>query len=201
MNLLCEAGLEMQTFIHNQKWKFCFIGGIALIRWGEIRMTRDLDISLSVDFGDEKKYIQKLLEHFRPRISDAFQFALDNRVLLLESSNKIPVDIAIAGFPFEQEMIDRGSFFLFQPECALITCTAEDLIVLKAFASRNKDWFDIESILDKQGLMIDLNYIKSRLLPLCELKEEPEIMEKLNQYLKTSYHDYDINAQGGQYVI
>jgi len=188
MNLLCESGLEMQTFIQNQKWKFCFIGGIAVIRWGEIRMTRDLDISLSVAFGDEKQYIQKLLKRFRPRIKDAFQFALDNRVLLVKSSNNVPVDIAIAGFPFEQEMIERGSLFLFQPECALMTCSAEDLIILKAFANRDKDWFDIESIIDKQGMNIDTEYIKSHLIPLCELKEEPEIMERFNQYLKTSNH-------------
>ena len=146
MNLLCESGLEMQTFIHNEGWEFCFIGGLAVIRWGEIRMTQDIDISLSVDFGYEEKYLNILLKHFRSRISDAFDFALNNRVLLLKASNNVPVDIAIAGFPFEKEMIKRGSLFLFQPDCPLMTCSAEDLIFLKAFANRNKDWSDIESI-------------------------------------------------------
>jgi len=183
MNFLCESGLEIQNFMQNQGWEFCFIGGLAVIRWGEIRMTQDIDISLSVDFGKEEMYLKVLLKHFRSRISDAFEFALNHRVLLLKASNNIPVDIAIAGFPFEKEMIKRGSLFLFQPDCALMTCSVEDLIILKAFANRNKDWSDIESIIDKQGKNIDVKYINERLFPLCELKEEPEIMDQLNAML------------------
>ena len=38
MNLLCESGLEMQNFMQSQEWEFCFIGGLAVIRWGEIRL-------------------------------------------------------------------------------------------------------------------------------------------------------------------
>jgi hypothetical protein len=183
MNLLCESGLEMQNFMQSQEWEFCFIGGLAVIRWGEIRMTQDIDMSLSVDFGNEEMYLKILLKHFRSRIADAFEFALNNRVLLLTASNNVPVDIAMAGFPFEKEMIQRGSLFLFQPACSLMTCSAEDLIILKAFANRYKDWSDIESIIDKQGNTIDVNYINERLFPLCELKEEPEIMDRLNNLL------------------
>ncbi len=29
MNLLCESALEMQTFMQNEGWEFCFIGGLA----------------------------------------------------------------------------------------------------------------------------------------------------------------------------
>jgi len=183
MNLLCESGLELQNFMDEQRWKFCFIGGLAVIRWGEIRMTQNIYISLSVEFGDEEKYLKTLLKHFNSRIKDAFDFALTNRVLLLKASNNVPVDIAIAGFPYETEMIKRATFFLFQPECSLITCSAEDLIILKAFANRNKDWTDIESIIIKQNNKLDYNYITSRLFPLCELKEEPEIMDRLNNLI------------------
>ena len=179
MNLLCESGLEMQDFMQNQGWEFCFIGGIAVLRWGEIRMTQDIDISLFVEFGDEKKYLKIILKQFRSRIPDAFDFALNNRVLLLKASNNVPVDIAIAGFPFEKEMINRSSLFLFQPNCALKTCSAEDLIILKAFANRNKDWSDIESIIVKQGNNLNAKYIDERLRPLSDLKEEPEIMDRL----------------------
>jgi len=179
MNLLCESGLEMQNFIQNQGWIFCFIGGLAVLRWGEIRMTQDIDISLFIEFGDEEKYLKKILKHFRSRIPDAFDFALNHRVLLLKASNNVPVDIAIAGFPFEKEMINRSSLFLFQPDCALKTCSAEDLIILKAFANRNKDWSDIESIIVKQGNNLNVKYINERLRPLSDLKEEPEIMDRI----------------------
>ena len=80
-------------------------------------------------------------------------------------------------------MIKRGSLFLFQPDCPLMTCSAEDLIFLKAFANRNKDWSDIESIIVKQGNKLNVKYINKQLFPLCELKEEPEIMDRLNDLL------------------
>src|SRR3989339_800683 len=55
MNSLFNAALEFQNFIKLRNWDFCFIGGLAVIRWGEVRMTRDIDISILADFGDEEK--------------------------------------------------------------------------------------------------------------------------------------------------
>jgi hypothetical protein len=80
---------------------------------------------------------------------------------------------------FEEEMIRRATPFLFAPECFLKTCSAEDLIILKAFADRAKDWGDIESIVLRQGSSLDTGYILGQLTPLCDLKESPEIIEKL----------------------
>lgn len=39
MNPLFQAGLELQVFFEAKGWPFCFIGGLAVIRWGEMRMT------------------------------------------------------------------------------------------------------------------------------------------------------------------
>ena len=102
-----------------------------------------------------------------------------NRVLLLLASNGVAVDISLAGLPFEQEMIERATSLSYSPDCSLVTCSAEDLIILKAFADRTKDWMDIEGILIRQNPGLDFNYIIERLTPLCELKEAPEIVEKL----------------------
>ena len=121
---------------------------------------------------------------FRSRISNAKDFALTNRVLLLLASNGVAVDISLAGLAFEQEMIERATSFSYSPDCSLITCSAEDLIILKAFADRTKDWTDIEGILIRQDPGLDFNYIIEQLTPLCELKEAPEIVEKLRHLVE-----------------
>ena len=41
MNPLCQAGLKLQEFMQGKEWPFCFIGGLAVIRWREVRMTQD----------------------------------------------------------------------------------------------------------------------------------------------------------------
>jgi len=64
MNPLFDAAMEIQNFIQNRKWAFCFIGGLAVIRWGEIRMTQDIDLCLLSGFGEEEKYIEEILKSF-----------------------------------------------------------------------------------------------------------------------------------------
>ena len=36
-NRLLEAAQEIQQFCQSRNWRFCFIGGIAVQRWGEAR--------------------------------------------------------------------------------------------------------------------------------------------------------------------
>jgi len=76
MNPLFEAALQFQSFFERQKWPFCFIGGLTVRRWGEVRMTQDIDVSLFVGFGEEEKYIRTLLQPFDSMISNAFDYAI-----------------------------------------------------------------------------------------------------------------------------
>jgi len=166
-------------------WPFCFIGGLAVIRWGEMRITQDIDLCLQCGFGNEETRISSLLSHFSSRISDGENFARRYRVLLLVASNHVAIDVTLSGIPFEVEMIQRASRFAFSDTCDLITCSADDLVVLKAFADRTRDWMDVETIVQRQGDRLDQRAILSRLQPLCEAKEQPEIIKKLKRLFQT----------------
>jgi len=183
MNPLFEAAREFQVSFERHNWSFCFIGGLAVIRWGEVRMTRDIDVSLYAGYGEEHKYITPMLEAFSSRISDALQFALTNRVLLLSATNRVPVDIVLAGLDYEWNMVQRSSLFEFAPNCFLRTCSPDDLIVLKAFADRPVDWADIEGIIARSGDRLDRKYILENITPLAEAKETPQIIGKVKQLM------------------
>ncbi len=176
---LFQVALDLQQFLLKQGWRFCFIGGLALQRWGEPRVTRDIDCTLLTGFSSEEAYIRVLLNRYAARISDAGRFAVQNRVLLLCSESGIGIDIALGGIEFETSVVNRATDFLFLPGIRLRTCSAEDLIVLKAFADRRRDWADIEGILQRQEGLLDWDYIYCQLVPLCELKETPEIVATL----------------------
>jgi hypothetical protein len=64
---------------------------------------------------------------------------------------------------------------------SLITCSAEDLLVHKCFANRDKDWLDVDGILARQWNKLNLKLVRTELKPLAELKEEPEIIARLEQ--------------------
>ena len=179
MNDLIQAAAEVQTLCQAQGWQFCFIGGRALQRWSDPRETVDVDVSLFAGFGEIERYIEVLLQHFEPRISDAFAFAKERRVLLLHSSKGVGIDVSLAALSYEALVIQRASYFDYPPGIPLLTCSAEDLIVLKAFAGRAQDWVDIERTIVRQTGKLDWEYIREQLRPLAELKEAPEIVDQL----------------------
>lgn len=176
---LFDTAEELQSFFFGRKWKFCFIGGLALQRWGEPRVTQDVDCTLYTGFDNEESFVSELTERYASRIDNAEEFALANRVLLLQSKSGIGIDIALGGIPYERGVVDRSSDFEFLPSIVLRTCSAEDLIILKAFADRTRDWADIEGILLRYGADLEWKLIYSELQPLCELKESPRIVERL----------------------
>ena len=183
---LLQAALEIQQFFEEKHWQFALIGGLAILRWGKPRTTLDVDGTLLTMFVDDEFYVDGLLARFTSRIPDAKAFALQHRVMLLTASNGIALDISLGGLPFEQQLVERSSLFEYEKNYILRTCSAEDLIVLKAFAARDKDWADVHSVLVRQKECLDTNYICENLTPLCELKGSPEIMVKLEQLLKTT---------------
>ena len=176
---LFRLAAELQDICRRQQWPFCFIGGIAVQRWGEPRVTQDVDMTILTGFGDESSYIDHLLGKFAARVSDAAEFALRNRVLLLQSASGIGIDISLGGLPFEQLVVERASPFEFLPNIALVTCSAEDLVVLKSFADRPRDWVDVENVIARQSSVLDWAYIERSLSPLVEVKESPEILVRL----------------------
>ena len=117
MNQLFQAAKELSDFMSVHRWKFCVIGGLAVIRWGEPRTTLDADLMLLTGFGEEKRYAEPLLEKFEPRIPGALDFALRNRVLLLRASNGKDVDISFGAFPYEESVIRRATGFEFARLC------------------------------------------------------------------------------------
>lgn len=163
--------------------RFCFIGGVAVQRWGEPRFTADADISLLTEFVQDEYWVDILLSRFESRRSDAREFALSRRVLLLKASNNVELDIALGGFPFEVRSIERASVWDLHQGPGIVTCSAEDLVVHKAFASRNIDWIDVEGILMRQGGKLDRRQILEELEPLADLKEDPQIILKLKNLM------------------
>jgi len=182
VNALYEAGKEVSDFLDQNHWRFCIIGGLAVVRWGEPRLTVDVDLSLLTGFGDEERYARALLERFSGRMENAMEFSMEHRVLLLSAGNGRDIDISFGAFPFEEEMIERATPFAFADGAELVTCSAEDLFVLKVFADRSKDWADAESVAIRQNL--DREYIFKHLRPLCELKEAPELVDRADKLLR-----------------
>jgi hypothetical protein len=179
MKSLFRVASQLEGLLAERGWPYCFIGGIALQRWGQPRLTNDIDLTILAGSERELGCVDELLGLYKGRIPDARGFALKNRVLLLVSGEGIAIDVALGQIAFEKRAVSRATRYEFLPGLSLLTCSAEDLVVLKSFADRPRDWADVETIIVRQQGKLDWEYIIEQLGPLCQIKESPQILERL----------------------
>lgn len=170
MTTIFDVAGTVQQVCRAQGWPFCFIGGLAVQRWAEPRATADVDLTVMTGFGGEDPIIRVLLDHFEGRVPQPAAFARQNRVLLLRDESGIGIDVSLGALPYEERVIDRASEHELVAGQPLTLCSAEDLVVLKAFAGRHIDWADVERIASRMEGLLDVDLILDELAPLLEVK-------------------------------
>lgn len=183
-NNILRLAVELGSQLEKLDWPYCIIGGVAVQRWGDPRQTSDVDGMVFAGFGREKIIAAQLLELYESRVENPIEFSVQARIVLLQNDVGTGIDLSLGGLPFERRVVERATFWTVPRHGRILTCTADDLVVLKAFAARPLDWIDVERILMRQGDKLDRKLILEELAELVELKEEPEIMETLTVLFK-----------------
>ena len=182
-NRLLAAAQEIQDFCTKRDFRFCFIGGIAVQRWGESRLTRDAELTVFTGIGDEPIHVDVLLSRFSSRVADGREFALKHRVLLVRASNGIPLDVSLGALAFEEKAVATATMEEIVPGTVLRLCRPGVLVVFKAFAGRPQDWLDIEGIAAKSSALLEWQDIRADLMPLLELKGDTDTLGRLERML------------------
>lgn len=157
---IAEAAAEVAGFLEAQGIPYAIIGGLALQRWGEPRLTRDVDVVVLVGEERFQGFVDDVLERFAPRILDARAFAFRHRVLLVRTGEGIPVDISLGIPGYEEEALGRTQL-LELPSGALVRILGpEDLVIHKCVAGRPRDVEDVEAVLIRQRLRLDLDLVR-----------------------------------------
>lgn len=173
---LMNAVIEAADYFEEKNIPYAIIGGIAVQYWGEPRTTRDVDVQIYLPEEKKEVVFRDILNHFSQRLSDAFQFALTARVLLIESSNGTPIDLTLAVPGFGDFVMARRVKAQIHPDYRpVFIISAEDLIVSKCFAGRPIDSQDVKHILKKNGNKLDLQYIRQWLADFAVFVEEFDI--------------------------
>jgi len=180
VNGILKAAVDVNHTFNSLGYPYCIIGGLALQRWGEPRMTIDIDVTVLSGFGNESVVVQQLLQRFPGRMEDVVSFAEQNRIALLKTDGGVGLDVSLGALPFEERLMERATDWTIPEYGDVRTCSAEDLIVLKSFAARPQDWIDVASVITRNTATLDRKLILAELTPLAELKESPEILDQLN---------------------
>jgi predicted nucleotidyltransferase len=159
------------------------IGGVAVALLVRARATQDIDAVLCMDTNQLESFlVSGGAFGFKPRISNAIEFARTRRVLLLQHQpSGVPVDLSFGVLPFESEMLDRA-ITLTIGSLKIKVPTPEDLIVMKALARRPRDIADIEAIINADP-NLDFERIRYWVREFAATLEMPEIFDDLEKLL------------------
>lgn len=178
MNGQFEAAWQLHQFLTSRHIPYVIIGGVAVQRWGEPRLTRDVDLTVLLPPGREEPMLREIVATFAPRLEDAVAFALEHRVLPVTTRDGGAVDISLGLPGYEEGAVARAVDYELGDGRVVRLCTAEDLIVHKALAGRPRDLEDIEGIVARQAEGLDVEYVRRWLTELGRVAEDREIVAR-----------------------
>jgi hypothetical protein len=161
------------------------IGGIAVIARGVPRQTVDIDATVAAADLDLEHVMATLATHqITPRIADALDFARARQVLLLRHvPSGTPLEVSLAWLPFEMDALARATVVDFGGVWIRVA-TAEDLIVLKAVAWRDRDRGDIERLLLLYRTEVNFARVRALIGEFGAAIDEPERLDEFNALVR-----------------
>lgn len=183
LSSILPALRDLSRWFENTQTPYLVIGGVAVSLIARPRLTKDVDSVVLIDQAAWADFVESGAGWgFVPRIADAVEFARRSRVLLMaHQPSRTNLDISLAGLPFEAEAIDRGVPFQ-APGFAIRLPRVEDLIIMKAVASRAIDLADIDTILNIHP-RVDRRRILRWVRDFAATLETPELIEPLERLL------------------
>lgn len=138
---------------------YMVIGGQAVLRYGEPRNTRDIDITLGIDV-DRHDEIRRLTNGlgFEPVIKDVEVVRQTRLFVVAERSTGIRIDFIYSFTPYEKEAIRRAVDERIDNVDVRIA-SVEDVIIHKLFAGRPLDIEDVKGILRRTD-SVDEKYLR-----------------------------------------
>ena len=181
MNLQFETAWRLHTFLSARRIPYAIIGGIAVQRWGQPRLTRDVDLTILLPRGGEEATLREIVASFPARIEDAVSFALEHRVLPVDVPGGSEADISLGLPGYEEHVIARAVGYDLGDGREVHLCSAEDLVIHKALAGRPQDMLDIEGVVARRGAAVDVAYVRQWLEELARLSDDPEVTARFER--------------------
>ena len=185
---LIEALAALTRALERSGREYMLIGGLAVIARGVPRDTDDIDATVwaaELDLHDLLGLLRE--EQIAGRIPDLEAFARHSQVLLLQHQpTKTPLEISLAWLPFEKEAMARAET-LRLGEASVPVALAEDLVLYKVVAWRDRDRADVERLLVAHRGSIDLDRVRDLVRQFAEALEEPQRVEEFESLVRRVY--------------
>ncbi len=150
-----------------------------------------MDITVLVTSKDLESFVDAVLARFQARIPDAREFALRHRVLLIQAENGVPIDLSLGIPGYEEEALHRAVEVNFPGVGKLRLIGPEDLIIHKCVAGRPRDIEDVEGILIRQRMQLDLDLVRRWLAEFREVVDSHDPLALFEEAVKRAQQSLD----------
>ena len=159
MDKLIESLVALQTQLGQAGIQSAAVGAIALSVWGEPRLTRDVDVKVMLQRQDAARLLEIIAADYVALLPDPLVSLRRTGILFVQDRWSTRLDLLLADTSFDMEAIRRSVPVELQPEATVQVCTAEDLIIYKLVSTRPRDHADAESVIHRQGNLLDDDYV------------------------------------------
>jgi len=160
--------------------RYAIVGGLAVSVWAIPRATRDVD--LYADLKDsQRQNVQKELEDHGFEVP-AMAAELEQYGVFRSRSRRdgVFLDIFSAVGPLGQAILDRRQRIMLEGR-AIWLISPEDLVLLKAFSERERDFEDLVSLFRHAAAKLDMPYVARWAKELDEGIGSDEVSERIER--------------------
>ncbi|MFN3690448.1 MAG: DUF6036 family nucleotidyltransferase [Fimbriimonadales bacterium] len=164
--------------------QYAVMGGVAVVLNGYPRYTAHVDTLAMFDFTRLDEILETASAFgFEPRVEDATRFARQNYIFLVRHvETDVPVDIALAFTPLEQEIVRRANLIALE-DIPISVLTPEDLLIMKCVSQRPIDLADISELYKIYADQIDLQRVRYWVEQFGAALEEPDLWARVQPFL------------------
>ncbi|MFM7520558.1 MAG: hypothetical protein ACKO9B_08830 [Planctomycetota bacterium] len=175
-------------FLEELRIRYLVVGGLAVFVVGEPRTTADADAVVFVSAAEAESLIRRAAKAGFEVAEEVERERLATTGTIRLRRGMFRFDLITASLPFEEVAARRASVHeLFG--LRLPFPSAEDLILFKVLAGRDKDMLDAVGIARRHRDRLDVVYLEETIRPICELAEDMAPWTRLQRALEKAAGD------------
>lgn len=169
-------------FLEASGTRYLVIGGLAVMVVGEPRTTADADAVVFLTAAEAEAMIGRAATAGFDVRQETERERLATTGTIRLRRGRFQLDLITASLPFEETASRRATVHeLFG--IRLPFPSAEDLILFKVLAGRDKDMLDAAGVARRHRGRLDRDYLERTLRPICELAEDMAPWTRLQRTL------------------
>ena len=158
-------------------------GAQAALLYGSARLTADVDVTVLLgDVSTEALVAALAGEGFELRISDPAFVAATRVIPVVHRATGFPTDVVLGGPGLEELFLSRASRRSVGGT-RIPVVSAEDLIVMKILAGRDKDKEDVRAVVRAGQATLKLDTIRTTIAMLEEALGQSDLMPLFDELL------------------